>query len=345
MKRFTQLLILLVIVILILPLFLSNKISAETEKDFELPIGMIYEEFNNLKEYSEWEPWAKSDSTSKKEYFAPYRGEGAGYKWEVIDNKSSSGEVTISSAQQNKMIEFDLEGLGLGNVSKMYVEFTSEGQAKTKLKWRIESEEIGYFSRYYSYFTSKKIKEKLDEGLLSLEERLKSAALTPEQANSLLPGMIKTEMFDGDKLITILNETSLDQNEITTAREESFGKLFSYLTDFIKIQPQNIGKPTAYFEFMDTAGKNAKFYCGYPITESVKLEEDMELYSLPAGKTLVSVHKGSYETVEQAIQKMKQHAAKNKITLGNSHWEVYMNDPEMVKDKNELLTKIYIPIK
>ncbi|SMC41328.1 GyrI-like domain-containing protein [Moheibacter sediminis] len=345
MKRFTQFLIVLVIAILIIPLFLPNKITAETEKELNLPVGIVYEEFNNLKEYSEWEPWAKSDSTAKKEYFAPYRGEGAGYKWGNVENESQSGELTISTAEPNKQIEFKLEGLGLGKVSKMLVEFIPEGASKTKLKWKIESEEIGYFSRYYSYFTSKNIKEKLDEGLISLEERLKSAALTPEQANSLLPGMIKTEMFDGEKLITILNETSLDASEINTAREESLGKLFSYLTDFIKIPPQNIGKPTSYFEYIDTASKKAKFYCGYPITEIVKLEEDMQLYSLPAGKNLVCIHKGSYETLNQTIQKMKQYAAKEKLSLGNSHWESYMNDPEIVKDKNELLTKIYIPIK
>lgn len=345
MKRFTQILILLVIAILIIPLFLPNKITAEAEKDFELPVGMIYEEFNNLKEFSDWEPWTQIDSTSKKEYFAPYRGEGAGYKWAFAENESQSGEITISKAEINKQIEFELNGLGLGKVSKMLVDFIPEGTSKTKVKWKIESEEIGYFSRYYSYFTSKKIKEKLDEGLISLDKRLKSAALTPEQANSLLPGMIKTEMFDGEKLITILNETSLDPKEINTATEESFGKLFSYLTDFVKVPPQNIGKPTAYFEYIDTASQKAKFYCGYPIIESVKVEEDMELYSLPAGETLVCIHKGSYETLNQTIEKMKQHAVKNKLALGGSHWEMYMNDPEIVKDKNELLTKIYIPIK
>lgn len=345
MKRFTQLLIILVIIFLVTPLFLPNKITAETEKELDYPVGMIYEEFNNLKEYSEWEPWTESDSTAKKEYFAPYRGEGAGYKWISTDDEVSSGEITISSVQQNKSIKFDLEGLGLGKVSNMLVEFTPNGESKTKLKWSVESDEIGYFSRYYSYFTSNKIQDKLEQGLNLLQDRLKSATLTPEQANSLLPGMIRTEMFDGQKLITILNETSLDPQEINTATEESFGKLFSYLVDFVKVPPQTIGKPTAFFEYIDIAGQKAKFYCGYPITESVQLAEDMQLYSLPAGETLVCIHKGSYETLEQTLQKMKQYAAKNKISLSNSHWEIYMNDPETVKDKNELLTKIYILVK
>ncbi len=345
MKRFTQILILLVIAVLIIPLFLPDKINAETEKELNLPVGIIFEEFNNLKEYSEWEPWTKADSTAKKEYFSPYRGEGAGYKWQSDNSDVANGEITISKSQQNKLIEFELEHIKLGKTSKMIVEFTPENATKTKLKWRIESEGIGYFSRYYSYFTSNKITEKMEEGLILLENRLKSAALTPEQANSLLPGMIRTEMFEGEKLITILNETTLDPKEINTATEESFGKLYSYLIDYIKVQPQNIGKPTAYFEYIDTASKKAKFYCGYPITETVKLEEDMELYSLPAGETLVCIHEGSYDLLDQTIEKMRKYAAKNKLNLSNSHWEIYMNDPELVKDKSELLTKIYIPVK
>jgi len=345
MRRFSQILIVLVIAILIIPLFLPDKITAETERELEHPVGIIYEEFNNLKEYSEWEPWNHSDSTVQKEYFSPYRDEGAGYKWKNPGDSSRDGEVTILTTEQNQLVEMKLDGLGLGNISKMIVEFSSVNAEKTKVKWRIESEEIGYFSRYYSYFSSKKLKEKLEEGLVLLNERLKSATLTPEQAQSLLPEKIQTEIFEGEKLITILNETSLDPEEINTATEESFGKLYSFLVDYVKIPPQTIGKPTTYYEYIDTASKKARFYCGYPITESVKPEEDMQLFSLPAGKTLVYIHKGSYTSFGKILEKMKEYAAKNNLKLSNSHWKTYLNDPEAVIDTSELLTKIYIPIK
>lgn len=343
MKRFTQFLIILVIAILIIPLFLPKTISAEVEHEFKHPVGIVYEEFNNLKEFSEWEPWTHGDSAVEKSYFSPYRDEGAGYKWLKAGN-SQSGEILILKTEQNQFVEMELEGWDIGETAQMKVEFTPVNAEKTKLKWYVESEEIGYFSRYYSYYSSKKLKEKLEEGLTFLDERLKSAALTPEQAQSLLPGKIQTEMFEGGKLITILNETSLDQEEINTASEESFGKLYSFLVDYIKIPPQNMGKPTTYYEYIDTASKKAKFYCGYPITESIKPEEDMQLFSLPAGETLVSIHKGSYNSLPQKIEEMKQYATKNKIKLGNSHWKTYLNDSEAVKDTNELLTKIYIPI-
>src|SRR5690606_177197 len=152
---------------------------------------------------TEREPWNHSDSTEQQEYYSTYREAEAGNKWKNPGDSKREGEVHIITQEQNKLVEMKLDGLVLGNISKMIVEFSSVNAEKTKVKWRIESEEIGYFSRYYSYFSSKKLKEKLEEGLVLLNERLKSATLTPEQAQSLLPEKIQTEIFEGEKLITI----------------------------------------------------------------------------------------------------------------------------------------------
>lgn len=340
MRRFTQFLILLVLVILILPLFLPDKLDTEVEREFDFPAGIIFEEFNNLKEFSEWDPWSSRDSLAQQDFFAPYRGMGAGYKWSSAD---SNGEITITKSDHNKHIEYALEGLNLGEESQMSVDFF-ENSGKTKVKWKISSSELGYFSRYYSYFTSKKLTKKLQNGLNVLEENLKTSALTPEQAHSLSPGMIRTELFEGQKLITVMNETSLDSEEITTAMEESFGLLFSYLTDFLKLSPTKIGEPVSYYEYLDTAAGKAKFYCGYPLTESVKMGEGMQLMSLPAAETLVCIHKGSYEKLPETLSKMKEYAKKNNLKLTNSYWEEYQNDPESTQNPADLLTKIYIPV-
>lgn len=342
MRRFTQILILLVIGILLLPFFLPKQLNAEVEKEFDSPPGIIFEEFNNLKEFSEWDPWSSSDSLTTQEFFAPYRGMGAGYKWKSID---SEAEITINKSDINKTIIYALDGLNLGENAEMKVNFQSSTPNKTKVKWSIITEEIGYFSRYYSYFTSKKLTEKLQLGLSKLEANLKSSALTPEQAISLAPGMIKTEIFEGQKLITVMNETSLEKEEMETASEESFGLIYSYLVDFLKISPTKIGSPVTYFEYVDLAAKKAKFYSGFPISESVKLGEGMELMALPATETLVCIHKGNHTTIQESISKMKDFAKKNNLKLENSHWEVFQNDPKSTPKPEELLTKIYIPIK
>lgn len=343
MKRIAQILILLIIALVVIPFFLPNKIEAVTEKEIEMPIGVVFEEFNNLNQFSKWETLTESDSLDKKEFYAPYRGQGAGYKWSK--DTIVKGEFTIIKSTPEKLVEYEVEGFKLGDKSLMKAELTALSDNKTKVIWSIHSEEIGYFSRYFSYFTTSKLTEKLANGLNKLSESIKGQILTQEEAGDMKPNQIRVEKFEGQKLITVLNQTSLDQDEIKTASEESFGLLYSYLTDHLKVKQSDISNPISYYEYYDEGSKKAKFHCGYGIKESVKLGEGMQLYSIPAYETLVYLHKGSYSTLSTAIQKMKDYAKINQLILSNSYWEEYLNDPEIVKKEEELLTKIYFPIK
>lgn len=341
MRRITQILIVIVIVVLLLPLLLPKSINTTVAKEFDLPVGMIFEEFNNLNEYSKWEPWVSSDSLVKQEFFAPYRGLNAGYQWK---SATSNGEITIKKLETNKSLEYDLVGLDLGEKTTMKVDFTPINNTSTKVTWGIASDEIGYFSRYYTYFTSQKLQETLANGFTKLEERLKTMTISAEQAKSLQPGMIKTEMFEGLKLIALYNETSLEFDEIKTATEESLGMLYSYLIDLKKVDTTHIGNPVSYIEYVDLVAEKSKFYCGYPIRESIEIQEGMEIKSLPAKESLVSIHKGSYETIDSTLTRMKEYAKTNNLSIGMSYLEEYQNDPETVKNPDDLLTKVYIPI-
>lgn len=343
MKRIAQLLIILIIALLVIPIFLPNKIQAVSEKEINMPVDVVFDEFNNLHQFSKWETLTESDSLGKKEFYAPYQGQGAGYKW----SKDSTvlGEFTIIKSDDDKLIEYEVEGFKLGKKSIMKATFTPISESKTKVNWSLDSEEIGYFSRYFSYFTTSKWNEKLTLGLEKLAKSIEGQVLTEEQSGDLDPEEIRLEKFEGQKLITVINETSLEQEEIKTATEESFGLLFSYLTDHLKVKQADLSNPISYYDYYDTGTKKAKFRCGYGIKESVQLGEGMELYSIPANETLVGLHKGSYKDIPTLIEKMKTYAKNKQINLSNSYWLEYLNDPEIVKKESEYLTKIHIPIK
>lgn len=343
MKRIAQLLILLIIALLVIPLFLPNKIHASSEREINMPIGVVFDEFNNLYKFSKWETITNADSLYQKEFYAPYQGQGAGYKWSR--DTIILGEFTIIKSDNSKLIEYEVEGFKLGKLSHMKTEFTSVSDSKTKVNWTIDSEEIGYFSRYFSYFTTKNLNEKMASSLDNLAKTIEGQILTNEQAGDLDPNEIRIEKFEGQKLITVLNETSLEQEEIKTATEESFGLLYSYLTDHLKVKQADLSNPISYYDFYDLGTKKAKFRCGYGIKESVQLEEGMSLYSIPANETIVALHKGSYKDISSLIDKMKTFAKSNQLNLNNSFWLEYLNDPEIVKNESEYLTKIYIPIK
>ncbi|MDD3458843.1 MAG: GyrI-like domain-containing protein [Weeksellaceae bacterium] len=342
MRRVAQILILAFTALLIVPVFLPNKIEVNTEREFHLPAGILFEEFNNMNNFSKWEPWAAADSLATQEFYSPYAGKGAGYQSQT---KGKNRILTITESLKNKKIRYNMENFDLGSEAEMLVEFLPSDSVNTIINWKIETKKIGYFSRYYTYFTSNNLRETLNKGFDRLEKLLETTALNEEQAKSLQPGMIETELFEGKKIISVVNETTLDEDEVKTAVEESLGLIYSYLTDYLKLPQEQIGQPITYFDFINTATENAKFHSGYPIIESVQLGEGMELLPLPAVKAVVSIHKGNYSSIQQTISKMNSYAKENQLSLQNSYWEEYLNQPVRVKDSDELLIKIYIPIK
>ena len=111
----------------------------------------------------------------------------------------------------------------------------------------------------------------------------------------------------------------MEEKEIETATEESFGLIYSYLVDFVKMKQSDIGQSTIYYESKDMANQTTSFFCGFPITESASLGEGMEWLSLPASQVLVFIHKGSYDQLDDSIEKMKTYAQKNKLNLNSEH--------------------------
>ncbi len=341
MRRITQILILAFIAILVIPAFLPDKIEVETEKEFTMPAGIIFEDFNNVNNFSKWEPWTFADTAAVKEFFSPYKGKGAGYKW---NSGNEHGFLTISEIVKNEKIRYTLEGYGLGKNTEMNVSFIQIDSINTNVKWSLSSEKLGYFSRYYTYFTADKLKEKMESGLENLEKLLSKEPHSEKQTEELQPGIIATEEFEGLKLITIPNETTLEEDEINTATDESLGLIYSYLKDFIKLDENEIGKAISYFDYIDNASKKAKFHTGYSIDGSVKLREDMEIISLPASKLLICIHKGNFEDMNLTISKMKDYAKENNLKLSNSFWQEFINRPLPNEAQDNSMTKISIPI-
>lgn len=340
MRRIAQILIIVFIAIFIIPFFLPNTINVSVERDFKVQAGMIFEDFNNLNEFSKWEPWTYNDTTAQKNFFSPYRGEGAGYSW---NTKNKNGTLTITKSQPTETIEYNLEGFDLGRNSQMKVFFETVDSATTKVKWEVSSEKLNYFSRYFAYFTSQNLVSKLESGFENLENYVSTAVLTTEQAQALKPGDIKIENFEGKKLIAIHNLTSLENEELRTAVDESLGEIYSYLVDYKKVNPNLVGKAIIYFDKINIADDEIEFYSGYPIVESVEAAENMELFAIEANQTLVCIHQGSYETLAETITEMKTYAKNNNINIGHKYWEEIIIVPN--NDNNtQPQIKVYFPI-
>lgn len=339
MRRTAQFLILFFILFFLAPIFLPDSIESKAEKEFNFPSGVLFEEFNNLNSFSKWDPWTYEDENAVREYYSPYRGQGAGYKW---DSNSESGNLTISKVKDLESLEYNLELEDLGKSIKMNVDFVNDKSDKTKVIWNVSGEKLNYFTRYFNFFNSRKIENKLEEGLDNLEEKLNSTALSSVQAKSLEPGMVGRELFEGLEVLSVTSQTALEEKVIFKEAEKSFDKITKYLTREADLTPEELGKPITYFISRDS--ETAEFYSGIPVRETVRIPSGMELKTISPTETLICTHKGSYETIGETVEKIKTYAREKGLKLADSYWQEFLNIPEESEDTEELLTKVYIPI-
>lgn len=98
------------------------------------PIGMVFENVNDLHKWEAWSPWAKSDPNAKSNFTGPISGTGASMAW-AGNNKIGEGCMTITDSRPGEKIQFRLEFLKPFKATNT-AEFTfkSEG-GQTTVTW------------------------------------------------------------------------------------------------------------------------------------------------------------------------------------------------------------------
>lgn len=72
------------------------------------PIGVVFENVNDLHKWEAWSPWAKLDPNAKNTYDGPISGTGASMAW-VGNNKVGEGRMTITDSRPGEKVQFRLE--------------------------------------------------------------------------------------------------------------------------------------------------------------------------------------------------------------------------------------------
>lgn len=89
---------------------------------------------------------------------------------------------------------------------------------------------------------------------------------------------------------------------------------------------------------------DAAMECAAPITGRIVLADpEMEVSTLPGGKCLSLIHKGSFAKLHEAWSRIGAYAEERELVTCGYHREVYLTDPDTVPEE-ELLTELQIPI-
>src|SRR6188768_836956 len=96
LKKIGIVIVALLGLLLVISLFLPGTMHVERSVTINAPARVVFDQVNTVKNWEQWSPWLKMDSTMKRTYFGPASGTGAGYSW--TSKEMQSGTMTFTDS-------------------------------------------------------------------------------------------------------------------------------------------------------------------------------------------------------------------------------------------------------
>ncbi|MDO5656647.1 MAG: GyrI-like domain-containing protein [Flavobacteriaceae bacterium] len=342
MKKILFLLLLLVVALAVLPLFMPKTMHIEEEYVFDAPVERVFNHFNDLKRFTQFDSWSRKDPDIKLNFSSPSSGEGASYMWESENRKIGQGSMSITDSRENEFIDYSLKIADMqGHTTEAIFQRIDDG--KTRVIWSFDSSEAKYPFQVFNFLMKGTVRNNLKSSLVNLDSILTQDRVFKHPNTDIKVGGFNVVTEPEKRIFGIMQQTTTDDQEMSTAMNEAFGYVYSYLHDNQGLTEDEIGHPVVLWKQFSPESKLALFYCGFMLNKNAKEKDDFEYIQIPAGKYLTTMHNGSYNTLNITYERIYKFAEVNGIEVSFNTYDVYLNDATKTEEK-DLKTQIFVPV-
>ena len=340
--KFLKYLLLLILVVVIGGLIYAaiqpSNYDVSRSKVIKAPISSVFNTINDLKTWEKWGPWHDEDSTIVVTYGDKTVGVGANNSW---TSKDGPGSMKTVKVVPNKTIEQKMQFADYEPSDVIWnFEEVKEG---TKVTWQMKEQNAPFIFKAFAAFSGgwdKMLGSMQDNGLNNLEK-----VILEEQklVNSFRLGEIVPKEFPDQKFIGYLVKMKINHEEMTKAFMEKLPKAGMYaMKSGLKYGEFT---PASVYTKYDEETQETEFYIGLLLHKDLKSGDGMTALNLPAGKGLMISKFGNYGNGDEAAHiKLAKYLDANKLKQRWPIWELYVNDPTLVKPQ-DIQTDIYYPVK
>lgn len=303
------------------------------------PVGVVYNEVNNLYNWETWGPWRKGQNDVIINYRDVTRGEGAGFSWN--SEEQGNGEIVTTKAIPDENIEQEIR----------YKPTFAE--SKGNMYWRFEEVEEGT-KLTLGMKGKQSFKEKL---AFAFRDNSITQIIKPKFARSLedLNKEVVDKMsvysinVDGETIhgggFYMYTTTSTKIDQIPTRMQKMVTEVRNYMeTNNI---PQQ-GSPFVLYNDYNEQNNTAIYSTGIFTTGLVITPVDSDILNgmMPNQKVVKTTLKGNQENLAEAWEMTYQYINDNNLKADEEAqpFEVYKTDPQTTENPANLITEIYIPI-
>lgn len=321
----------LLVVLLLAGFLLPSATHINKSIAITAPAGYVFEEINDLKNWSRWSYWNSIDPEMKMEFSETAVGSGAWYSWD--GPKTGTGKLSIIESTPNQAltteVAFSNSGAGVATYKleagkdgvMLSSDFHFEHGADVLSRWMgllFIGPEVGKAMEY----EAAKLKE--------LAEAKPKFAVTITEVEAPAISYIG------------LSHTMNPQDPVAISKQMSkmYGELMLVLQ---KAKVEMAGYPFClYPSFSETS---MEMVCALPVGADAKVPAKYKLMQTTGGAAVKAVHFGDYNTLESTHNQLNQYIAWKKLEINGAPWEVYITDPELEKDTTRWITEVYYPVR
>ena len=230
MKQINLFLVILIAILALLPILLPDRFDDDIEYEFDAPVGLVYDEFYNLRQFSKWEQFTASDSLTVKKFSNTQEDDEISMIWDSDDAAIASGKIIIDNFSVNRFVNYTIKYDGWEKLDSLNVKFDQNENGKTVAKLKYLSQEIPYFYRYFAYF--KNPESKFQKSLENLSSRVKIRLDKDKKEGRLNYGEFRIVELNRTNLLAIKKQSQFAETDFMSTLDASFETIYKSLMNY-----------------------------------------------------------------------------------------------------------------
>lgn len=153
-----------VAILMIGSVFIPSQVHIERNITIDAPKEMIFQQVNNLQNWTQWSPWLAGSSSQME---GPDSGVGAAIRFRCGEDTARATRLTITKSDPFEFVEMEVEQKKYSGKSIFKFEELPEG---VRAIWTINAD-MGKkpFRKYYGLFLDKIVGREIEESLINLK--------------------------------------------------------------------------------------------------------------------------------------------------------------------------------
>lgn len=319
----------------------------------------VFAVVNDLTQAKDWGVWYKREPDMQLTLEGPPEGVGAKMSW--VSKTQGAGSQTIVESEPFSKVKTALDFGDQGKADAVFTLKTVEGG--TSVTWGMDTD-VGMnpVGRYMGLMFDTWVGKDYEEGLANLKTLVEQRATAETKAALATPGGAAPP--DVPPLPAVADPTKGPEVATVEARPIVMTRASAKASDAAAI---SAALGAAYQKLLNYAMANNLEISGAPLAITVSHSADgdwvfdaaMPLASAPAtapaeadgvkvsktyaGRAVKLTHKGPYNMVSPAYERIHGYTKDNSLKEKPTAWEEYVSDPGETQD-SDLLTNVYVAI-